>query len=54
MVEGIVENYLVPLERIGVKNTFAASGPYLDLLEKNRLSAGHIADAVKAVVQRKA
>jgi len=54
VAEVIVENYLVPMKRIGVRDTFTESGPYLDLLDKYKLSAKHIAKAVKAVIQRKA
>ena len=36
-----------------VRDTFAESGPYLDLLEKYGLSANHIEAAVEQVIQRK-
>jgi transketolase len=53
VAEVLVENRLVPMKRIGVRDTFAESGPYLDLLEKYGLSATHIAAAVEDVLRRK-
>jgi transketolase C-terminal domain/subunit len=41
------------MQRIGLQDTFAESGPYLDLLEKYEMSARHIAAAVVEVVERK-
>jgi transketolase len=53
VAEVLVENHPIPMKRIGIRDTFTESGPYLDLLEKYGLSASHIADAVEAVVDRK-
>ena len=53
VAEILVENNPIPMKRIGVRNTFAESGPYLDLLEKYGLSANHIAKAVEEVIERK-
>ena len=53
VAEVLVENNPIPMKRIGVQDTFAESGPYLDLLEKYGLSARHIAAAVKEVIERK-
>jgi transketolase len=53
VAELLVENELVPMQRIGVRDTFAESGPYLALLDKYGLSARHIAEAVWGVVRRK-
>jgi transketolase len=53
VAEVLVENYPVPMKRIGMGDRFAESGPYLSLLEKYGMSAGHIADAVESVVARK-
>jgi transketolase len=53
VAELLVENELVPMERSGVRDTFAESCPYLCLLEKYGLSATHIAEAVGRVVKRK-
>ena len=53
VAELLVENHPIPMKRIGVRDTFAESGPYLDLLEKYGLSYGHIETAVKSVIKRK-
>jgi len=54
VAEVLVENNPVPMQRIGVKDTFAESGPYPELIDKYGLSARHIAAAVHQVVSRKA
>lgn len=53
VAEVLVENYPIPMKRIGIRDTFAESGPYLDLLEKYGLSAEHIAKAAEEVIVRK-
>jgi transketolase len=53
VAELLVENELVPMKRIGVRDTFAESCPYLCLLDKYGLSAEHIAAAVREVIARK-
>ena len=53
VAEVLVEEIPTPMKRIGVQDTFAESGPYLDLLDKYGLSAAHIATAVRSVVARK-
>lgn len=53
VAEVLVENYLIPMKRVGIRDTFAESGPYLALLEKYGLSAEHIVNAVKEVINRK-
>ena len=53
VAEVLVENHPVPMKRIGVRDTFAESDPYLDLLDKYGLSARHIVAAVEEVLQRK-
>ena len=53
VAEVLVENNPIPMKRIGVRDTFAESGPYLDLLEKYGLSANHIITAVEDVISRK-
>jgi transketolase len=53
VAEVLGERLPTPMARIGVRDTFAESGPYLPLLEKYGLSAGHIAEAVSSVVARK-
>jgi transketolase C-terminal domain/subunit len=41
------------MKRIGVRDTFAESGPYLDLIRKYGLSWEHIVEAVEETVARK-
>jgi len=53
VAELLVEHHPVPMKRIGVRDTFTESGPYLELLEKYGLSANHIVKAVEEVLQRK-
>jgi transketolase len=53
VAEVLVENHPIPMERIGIHDTFAESGPYLSLLKKYGLSAEHIANAVEEVIIRK-
>ncbi|MFH1984434.1 MAG: transketolase C-terminal domain-containing protein [Pseudomonadota bacterium] len=53
VAEFLVENIPTPMKRIGVQDTFAESGPYLDLLDKYGMSAPHIMAAVESVVARK-
>jgi transketolase len=53
VAEVLVENHPVPMKRIGVRDIFAESGPYLDLLDKYGLSARHIVTAVEDVLERK-
>lgn len=43
----------VPLERVGVNDTFAESGPYIDLLDKYGLSTAAITSAVERALARK-
>lgn len=54
VAEVLVENRPVPMKRIGVRDIFTESGPYLDLLDKYGLSARHIEAAVEEVIARKA
>ncbi|MCU0520161.1 MAG: transketolase family protein [Anaerolineae bacterium] len=53
VAEILVENYPVPMQRIGLRDTYAESGPYPDLLVKYGMSTAHIAAAVENVVERK-
>ena len=53
VAEVLVENHPIPMKRIGVQDTYAESGPYLDLLKKYGLSSEHIVKAVEEVVERK-
>jgi transketolase len=53
VAELIVSHNPIPMKQIGVKDTFAESGPYLDLIDKYGLTAPHIAAAVEEVIARK-
>jgi transketolase len=53
VAETLVENCPIPMERIGVRDTFAESGPYLEVIDKYGLTAPHIMAAVKRVINRK-
>jgi hypothetical protein len=48
-----VEKYPIPMKRVGVGNTFAESGPYLEVIDKYGLTARHIVRAVSEVLKRK-
>jgi transketolase len=53
VAEVLGENRPTPMKRIGVKDTFTESGPYLELIDKYGLTARHIVSAVEAVLKRK-
>jgi transketolase len=53
VAEVIVENLLVPMERIGLRDTFGESGGYEELLEKYGLSTRHIVEAAQKAIGRK-
>jgi len=53
VAELLVENYPIPMKRIGVQDTFAESGPYQAVLDKYGLSAPHILQAALGVLRRK-
>jgi transketolase len=53
VAEVLVENFPVPMRRVGVHDTFAESGPYLEVIEKYALTAPHIVAAVRDVRKRK-
>jgi transketolase len=53
VAEVLVENYPVPMERVGVKDTFGESGTPSTLLVKYQLTADDIALAAKKVINRK-
>lgn len=54
VAELLVENYPIPMKRIGVRDTFAESGPYLEVIDKYGLTAPHIMKAVTGVIARRA
>jgi len=53
VAECLAETVPVPLERVGLPDTFAESGPYSELLDKYGMSVDAIADAVRRVLGRK-
>ena len=53
VAEVIAANKPVPMERVGIKDTFTESGEYNDLLEKYGMGIEHIIVAVKKVMKRK-
>jgi transketolase len=53
VAECLSEAHPVPVERIGVRDMFAESGPYLELLEKYGLGVGDIVRGVRGVLTRK-
>ena len=53
VAEVLVEEWPVPMERVGIQDVFAESGTYDGLLEKYGLGVGHIVDTVKRVMGRK-
>ena len=53
VAELLGERYPVPMERIGLKDTFGESGKRDLLFEKYGMSPHHIAKAAKRVMQRR-
>ena len=53
VAETLVENNPVPMQRIGIQDTFAESGPYPELIDKYGLTYPYIMDAVRKVLERK-
>lgn len=53
VAEVLVENYPVPMERIGTKDVFGCSGKPAQLMEKYELTANDIALAAKRAIGRK-
>lgn len=51
--ELIAENIPARLKRIGLKDTFAESGKYEELLEKYGMSFGHIVEEAKKLVENR-
>jgi len=54
VAEALSENHPVPLERVGLKDTFGESGAPYELMEKFGLTSSGIAAAVRRVYKRKA
>lgn len=53
VAEVIVEKKPVPMERVGIEDTFTESGQYNELLEKYGMGIQHIIIAAKKVMKRK-
>ncbi|MEX1997590.1 MAG: transketolase C-terminal domain-containing protein [Candidatus Andersenbacteria bacterium] len=53
IAEALATSYPVPIEFIGMHNSFGESGEPMELLKKYRMDADAIADAVRRVVKRK-
>lgn len=53
VAESLAQTYPVPIEFIGMPNTFGQSGEPNELLQKYGMSVQHIKEAVKKVMQRK-
>jgi transketolase len=53
VAEVLAENYPVPMERIGMPDTFGESGAPEELLEKYGMSVEKIKEAVNSVIKRK-
>ena len=53
VAERVVQTWPVPVERVGIADTFAESGPYLDLLQKYGMGVESIVGAVHRALERK-
>lgn len=53
VAETLVENYLVPMQRIGIPDCFGESGDPDSLFAKYGMSAAHIAQAAMNAIERK-
>ena len=53
VAEVIVENYLVPVRRVGIRDRFGQTGTAEELKEEYEISAHYIAEAVREVVKKK-
>jgi transketolase len=53
VAEGLAQEFPVPMERVGLADTFAETGPYSELLEKYGLGVGAIVRAAERAVTRK-
>ena len=54
VTEALAATCPVPIERIGIDDTFATSGPYMELLDHLGLTADAVVDAARRVVELKA
>lgn len=53
IAETLVKNFPIPMEFIGLQDTFAESGNPKDLIEKYKMGTSSIIEAVKKVISRK-
>ena len=53
VAEVLVENYPVPMERIGILDEYSESAPNDDLAEKHQLTAPYVVKAAKRAIARK-
>ena len=53
VAEVLVEEALVPMERVGIEDVFGESGTGCELVEKYRLTAEHIVEKAKRAMARK-
>jgi len=53
VIDVLAQNYPVPVEMIGIKDTFAESGEADELMDKYELRACNIVEATQIVLQRK-
>ena len=54
VAELLVANNPIPMRQIGVNDTFAESGPYLEVIDKYGLTSPHIINAAREVLAHKA
>ena len=53
VAEVLVENHPIPMQRVGIRDIFAESGPYLEVIDKYGLTARHIIASAETVLKRK-
>jgi transketolase len=53
VAEFISEAYPVPMKRVGIPDTFAETGPYLEILNRFGMSTASIVSAAKAAISMK-
>ena len=53
VAEVLVENYPIPMERIGIRDEYSESAPNNDLAEKHQLTAPYVVKAAKRAIARK-
>ena len=53
VAEVLVENYPVPMERIGIRDEYSESAPNDDLADRHRLTAPYVVEAAKRAIARK-